>query len=115
MYNLSRRLTFLSENGSAHTSPWFFVSTWDDPVQGAPIIPHSNGANSPFPPHSMIVGGMDVAVEEVEQLVGFGLFELSKTRDEAIVHVESFEASDRMGPHCWMMSIYRSAVGRNTP
>jgi hypothetical protein len=84
-------------------------------VHCAPIIPHSNRANGPLPPHRVVVCRMDMVVEEIKQLVRFGFLQFRKTGDEAIVHIKGFEASDRVSADSWVMSVDRSAVRRNSP
>jgi hypothetical protein len=63
----------------------------------------------------MVVGRMDVIVEELEQFIGFSLLEFRKSSDETVVHIEGFEPSNGVGTHCWVMSIYGSTVGRSSP
>lgn len=110
-----RVLTLLSEDSGTNPFSRLFVSAWNNSVHSAPVIPHGNRANLPLPSNRVIVSRMNMIMKELEQLVGLCLFELCKSSDEAIVHVESLESSDRMRADCWMMRINRSTVGRSSP
>lgn len=79
------------------------------------IIPERDTADLPLPADGVIVGGMEMQVEEVEQLVGLALFQLGKARHEAGIHIQ------RLQPRYWVRADRRVvgvdgwAVGPNTP
>jgi hypothetical protein len=108
-------LTLFPKNGSAHPSPRCFVRARNNPVHCAPVVPHRDRSHGPLPPHSVVISRMDMVVEEIQQLIRFGFFELRETCDETVVHIQGFQARDRVGADCWVVSINGSAVGSNTP
>ena len=111
----SKPLTVFSKNSAADTPSRLLVRAWNNYVHRTPVIPHGNRANRPLSSHRMIISRVDMIMEELEQFVRLCLFELRKPGDEAVVHVETFEFSDRMCANCWVMRINRSTVGRDFP
>ena len=62
-------LTFLTKDCRPDTLPIAFVRAWDDSMQRTPIVPHSHAPYIPLPPNGMVIGGVDVVLEELEELI----------------------------------------------
>lgn len=65
--------------------------------EGTYIVPKGDTPNGPLPAHVVVVGAVDVVLEELQELVGFGFLELGEAGHEAGVDVEGFEACDGVG------------------
>lgn len=62
-------LTLLSKDRRPDAFSWRFITSRYDSMNGTPVVPHGHRTDRPFPTNGMVVGGVDVVLEEIQQLV----------------------------------------------
>ena len=80
-----------------------------------PVVPHGDTSHCPLPPYIVVIGGVDVQVDEFEEFVRFLLLEFSEACGKALVDVQCLQSGNWMRSDSRMMRIDRRSIRSDSP